>query len=128
MMICQAAAVVFAAVLGLVIARHPEPGGSFDSEGWVEGVVIGLVLLAPAAGLMLWGVRTWFGTLAAGLGLVVVWAEGIAGIAGDSSSTAGAGLLGLPVLAAVPVVVVIAVEHWAVRRPLPPSPPADDLR
>ena len=109
----------------MVIARRPESGRSFDWEGSLEGVVILLVLLAPAAGLMVLGVRTWLGTAAASLGMVALWTSGIALMTADSASTAGVGLLGMPVVAAVPVVAAISVERWSDRRSLSPTPDDD---
>lgn len=94
-----------AAAVGTAVLADARPG------------VLFVLTLLPAAVLVLW-VRTWWGTALAGVGFVVVVVGMAAAIdeSGETSSTAGLGLLWLPVLPLAVVVPVALVEGWVARR------------
>jgi hypothetical protein len=82
------------------------------------GRVILLLLLSCVPGLFyVFGVRTWLGTVIGGMGFAVVLIETLSSIANDHSSTAGAGILGVPFVALVPIVTVFVAEIWFGPRP-----------
>jgi hypothetical protein len=88
----------------------PNPSEAVGVPASVLGVIIGLVLTCVPGLLYVFGVRTWIGSVVAWLGFAVVFIGIVSLISQDHSSTAGAGILGVPVLAIVPIGFVIVAE------------------
>jgi hypothetical protein len=108
---------MFATRMAFVVLAYVAPEvvlewnrGEMAIRDYVVVFAIDALLLGLPVLLYLWGVRTWPGSIVAGLGVIGVWVGGIASIQADESSTAGIGLLGLPVLVSLPVGAVLLME------------------
>ena len=114
-----------AAVASTYMVRNPTP--TLDELLTIVPVVVVLTSISGLSLLIL--VRTWTGTLVASAGFLGTWMWLVAYIDSESerSSTAGVGILALPIVTLVPVMGVYIVEQLTFRdlrsMPPPPMPP-----